>query len=568
MAIGDRTSVTLGADTVFTINCTNAAGSDSAQTTVAAIPAAAAQVALGLQHSCALLDGGAVRCWGANESGELGDGTTTDRASPVEVALGAAASQIAAGSRHACALVSGGVKCWGANNRGQLGDGTTTGRSAPVDVSGLPGVLAISAGSEHTCALLSTGTVRCWGANSSGQLGNGTTFDSHVPVGVVGLGSTATAIAAGGLHGCALLSGGDVKCWGNNLYGQLGDGTFTTYQAIAVSVSALGAQALSLAAGSTHTCAVLSGGGASCWGGNASGQVGNGTTDAHAPRAVLGLASSVASLSAGLAHTCALYAGGGAACWGSDQYGQLGERTLLVRNTPVDVGGLTSGVAAVAAGGYHSCAAVTGGAVRCWGRNEAGQLGDGSVSLRATPAAGPDLGGPVSWIAAGYNHSCAVGPGGAAICWGYNFDGELGNGETVQESLPTGVSGLGSGVVAVAGGRLHSCALLAGGAVDCWGYNLHEQLGDGTNADKLTPVQVSGLTSGVVALAAGGEHTCALLGTGGAKCWGLDNFGQRGDASAGGPTPTDVSGLTSGVAALAAGDSHTCALLTDGEIKC
>ncbi len=190
-------------------------------------PTLTPQIAAGSDHSCAVVAGGQVKCWGYNLDGQLGDGTFNSSWVPVSVSGLSGVTQIAAGYQHSCAVVSGGqVKCWGWNNFGELGNGTAVDSLTPVLVSGLSGVTQIAAGYGHSCAVVSGGQVKCWGWNLYGELGNGTTVDSLTPVLVSGL-SGVTQIAAGYGHSCALVAGGQVKCWGSNGLGQLGNGTYT-----------------------------------------------------------------------------------------------------------------------------------------------------------------------------------------------------------------------------------------------------------------------------------------------------------------------------------------------------
>ncbi|HUK95675.1 MAG TPA: PASTA domain-containing protein [Gaiellaceae bacterium] len=359
------------------------------------------------------------------------------------------ATAIAAGGLHTCLLTSAGaVKCWGYNRYGQLGDGTTTDRHAPVAVSGLAGgVAAIAAGYDHTCALTSAGGVECWGWNKYGQLGDGTTTDRRRPVDVSGLTSGVAAIAPGGGHTCALTSAGGVECWGDDEVGQLGDGTLT---------------------------------------------------QRYTPVDVSGLTSGVAAIAAGAAHTCALTSAGGVKCWGDDELGQLGDGTLTQHYAPVDVSGLTSGVVAIAAGGDHACALTTAGGVKCWGDNTGGQLGDGTNEGSSTPVAVSGLTSGVMAIgAARASHTCALKTAGGVVCWGYNVDGQLGDGTTIERTAPVDVSGLTGGVAAIAAGGVHTCALTSAGGVECWGGNTHGGLGDGTKIDRHRPVGVIGF-GGVV----------------------------------------------------------------------
>jgi alpha-tubulin suppressor-like RCC1 family protein len=418
-----------------------------------------------------------------------------------------------------------------------------------VDVSGLSsGVAAIAAGSYHTCALTAGGGVKCWGDNTYGQLGNGK-FGYHLaPVDVSGLGSGVAAIGAGADHTCALTVSGGVKCWGDNAYGQLGDGT-TTQRTTPVEVSGLTSGVATIATSWEHTCALTAGGGVKCWGANWDGQLGDGTTtDRHTPVDVSGLSSGVAAIAAGYEHTCALTTGGGVKCWGNNWYGQLGDGTTTGRTTPVEVSGLSSGGAAIATGGFHTCALTASGGVKCWGWNLYGQLGDGTTTDRTTPVEASGLSSGGAAIATGGFHTCALTASGGVKCWGANWYGQLGDGTITQRTMPVDVSGLSSGVVAIAAGYYHTCALTAGGGVKCWGRNSYGQLGDETMTSRNTPVDVSGLSSGVTAIAAGGEHTCALAAGGGVKCWGWNVHGQLGIGEFGcSPTPVTVAGTPANV---------------------
>jgi alpha-tubulin suppressor-like RCC1 family protein len=337
-------------------------------------------------------------------------------------------TSVAAGAGYTCAVTAaGGVSCWGLNNFGQLGDGTNLVRHTPVSVcsetgcdSGLSGVSVVSAGQSHACALKTSGNVICWGSDGSGQLGNGGAGSSLTPVAVCGLpDETVTctplagfvAVAAGGLHNCGLNIEQKVLCWGSNAGGQLGDGTLDLRQSPvyvcrnASCESPLDGVAI-IDAGTSHSCVLLGDGGTRCWGRNFYGQLGDNTNaNSSAPvtpcraagqggatsgGASCAAADDLVAISLGAHHTCAITADTGVECWGANTTGQLGDGTTEDRDTLTSVcvegcAGSLSGVGSVSAGSEHTCALAPAGDVWCWGRNNAGQLGDGTNTDRHIP---------------------------------------------------------------------------------------------------------------------------------------------------------------------------------------
>jgi alpha-tubulin suppressor-like RCC1 family protein len=636
-------------------------------------------IAAGSNHTCALTNQGGVKCWGSNYFGQLGDGTFVDRHSPVDVdGLSSGVTAIAVGGDQACALtIGGGVKCWGRNENGELGDDTTTDRNLPGDVFGLTsGVTGISLGLRHSCALMDSGSIKCWGDNLNGKLGDGTTIDRYKPADVGGLNGGITAISAGAHHTCALNARQGIKCWGDNTYGALGDGTTSfslipvdvliikgdtasnqppqiphnpkpvsgsvnqsanvslqwsvgdpdgdtliydvyleegdntpdtlvlhgkparsinpilannkTYYWKVVAFDDFGAstegpvwnfttdvanpvnQAMMVATGGFHTCTLNGVGGVKCWGGNEYGQLGNNTTsDSYIPIDVSGLSNGVIAISAGYEHTCALMETGGVKCWGHNNVGQLGDGTTETRFTPVDVSGLTSGVIAITAGGYHTCVLMETEGVKCWGDNSYYQMGDGTNIRRQTPVDVSGLSTGIVSISAGAFHSCAITESGGAKCWGDNREAELGDGTYGTPMTPVDVTILSGGVKAISAGQYFTCVLTENGGIKCWGYNEYGQFGDGTTGHQNTPVNVIGLTSGVAAITSGYHHTCALTGGGGAKCWGFNVLGQVGNGSFSDQLwQVDVVGMEYGVETIVGGNVHTCGITIAGYIAC
>ena len=415
----------------ITITITTASGYVLTQTFDLTVTASSATIiSAGFNHSCAVLDNGSAKCWGYNQNGPLGIDNNTPNTmgdssgemaqlTGINLGTGRTATSISAGTQHTCALLdNASVKCWGYNLYGQLGiDNNNSMGDGSGEMAQLTGInlgtdrtaTAISAGYDHTCALLDNASVKCWGWNHYGHLGIGSNvnmgdgsgeMDSLSSINL-GTGRTATAISAGYYHSCAVLDNASVKCWGRNNYGQLGigkasiEGRYSREMGDNLTVANLGTgrTATAIAAGTFHSCAVLDNGSVKCWGYNNYGQLGidntttmgddSGEMGDNLPAVDLGTGRTATAISAGASHSCALLDNGAVKCWGYNYYGQLGiDNTTdmgdgsgeMAQLTGINLGtGRTA--TAISAGMYHNCAKLDNGAVKCWGRNNLGQLG-------------------------------------------------------------------------------------------------------------------------------------------------------------------------------------------------
>lgn len=275
-------------------------------------------------------------------------------------------------------------------------------------------------------------------------------------------------------------------------------------------------------------------------------------------------------ITAGQHHSCAVTTSGGVKCWGSNDRGQLGDGTIQQRLVPTQVPGLESGVASVQAGLLHTCALMTSGGVKCWGYNAFGQAGNGTFDNELhSPADVVDLANVVKLSTSDSgDFNCAVTAAGAARCWGRGQNGQLGNGGWLNRNVPVDVTGLGSGVTDIAAGGLHACAATAGGA-KCWGYGGNGRLGNGLTSNTSNPVDVVGLGAGASRVAAGAAFSCAVV-SAGTQCWGANSLGQLGDTTTTERwTPAAVSGLDAGeVTSIDSGNGHSCVTTASGVAKC
>ncbi|MDB4602745.1 hypothetical protein OAH71_02415 [Euryarchaeota archaeon] len=575
----------------------------------------------GGKHSCAILADGTVNCWGRNYHGQLGDGTNTRRLSPVTTLIDynnqyvqvfendfdndgiynifepiRNSNTLSAGYQSSCAIISdGSVNCWGMNTNGQLGDGTTTNRSVATPVLGLDNGavwVEVSEG-NHACAILDNGSVYCWGQNSAGQLGDGSFVERLTPVQVNGLGDErATKLALGQYHSCALMERGEVRCWGGNSQGQLGDGTtFGRPSASATSsLSTNNDNAVSIVAGEQHTCALLQDGGVSCWGWNYGGQLGIGSEISQSSPQETTLTSngsSAISLAAGSYHTCAILQDGNVHCWGLNSNGALGDGTIVDRNASqvsltVDLG---SGRTAtkISAGMAHTCAHLDNDTVSCWGWNDDSQIGDGTTIDRLNPVnIYTGYFRTVRDISVGWTHTCALLDNGGIKCWGDDSAGQIGIGSTsgVDVSSPEYTSIKSTRTIESMGlGQSHTCFLLDTNELKCWGTNGEGQLGNGTSSstvqyssainpnlpESAIPISVTAGPRDVGNIQSYG-NTCVLTSNDGVYCWGsyLVEYDGNGNSHT---TPTKIPQSDDFVELVQA--SHTaCAINKSSAVFC
>ncbi len=656
------------------VTAASSAPAVTAASTIATVPTAR-KVAVGFEHTCALTSVAGVQCWGHNQFGQVGSGSTAEMLTrPTAVSgLGSGVASVAAGEDHTCAVLTGGtVRCWGSNTWGMLGNGTLTDARTPVAVSGLSGIRQVAPGGAHSCAVTTAGKVSCWGLNDAGELGDGTTTQSLRPRAVVGLPRPAVDVATGVHHSCAVLDDRSLWCWGWNFYGQLGalEGRDTGVPT-RVSLPAVA----DVSARLDSTCATTTTGVAYCWG--FTGFFTGDTRNDEVPVRVEGISSGSTLTVPGWGQVCGIVTGA-ARCWGStyDNLG-LGDGTTLAAWRPVTARGLGSGVTALDANYFTQCVVDAAAQVRCWGGNAFGQLGTGtttesqvpttatlaavsttassttassttatsstrtsSTPVVAAPSASrlPGVTGPRTWdsrsdaaatgraraghpadgsvaggprtaagsasisapagatattttrtttttttattatssapalaqIAVAAGHTCARTTAGGVYCWGSDLSGQVGVSTDTMwgpYSSPVAVPTLSSGVTWIATNNQNSCAVKSG-QVWCWGDNSNHQVSPSDEGRITRPTRYLGIAEPVRQVEVGYTSTCALTVAGAVKCWGTDYLGGLGDGvTESSATPIQVKGLTSGVTSLSTNEG-TCAVKSTGEMWC
>jgi alpha-tubulin suppressor-like RCC1 family protein len=520
-------------------------------------------------HTLVLLENGTVVSFGRNQEGQLGHSANTKASVSGLVGVGA----VAAGGYHSLALKEDGtVWAWGANWHGQLGDGTAQSRSEAVQVLNgqgqpLSGVVAVAAGANASYALLDDGTLWAWGGNWSGHLGDGTQENRALPV-RVGTLENVVGMAAGWNHAAAVKSDGSVWSWGDSGSGQIGADVFY-FGAVTSPVQAAGiSTARAVAAGSSHTLALLSDGSLRAWGNNFSGQLGSGsssvTSSRYMPQATL-FAGGVAGVSAGGFNTIVLLDDGSLRTFGYNEYGQMGTGDFQAKPQAL-ASQSTGGIAGVSTGKYHSAIRFADGRAGWFGFYETGNLyigGDDPDDQRHEARVFPDLSGVVQ-VVSGDNHSLALKNDGTVWAWGIGAQGQLGTGGTGTSMEPTQVPGLADVIWLAAAGNA-SLAVKADGTVWTWGENTSGQLGDGTRLSRWEPAIIQGL-SGIRQAGISTSHGVAVSESGIVSIWGNNESANlSADAARDVLPPRVVPDLVA--ASVTAGDGFTVALKADGTLS-
>jgi alpha-tubulin suppressor-like RCC1 family protein/Tfp pilus assembly major pilin PilA len=562
--------------------------------------------------SCAISSSHRAFCWGGGWNGQLGNGTTGSYGQPIAIDTtgvlnGKTIKALSTGWDHTCVIASDDkAYCWGANRSGEIGDGTKTQRTSPVAVNtagALNGktIKSISAGVSTTCVIASDDNAYCWGQNDIGELGDGTIVEKTLPTAVFKTGALGSrplkSISTAGWHTCVIASDDNGYCWGSNWAGELGDNTYNASSNVPVAVytgGKLSGKTLSvLSVGVYHTCAVTTDSIAYCWGSNARSATAQTLSreEVIAPEPISTSGAikrlSVKSISAGGLASCIIASDNNAYCWGKNDVGQLGNNMTSNRLVPSKsvTGALANKTLKTLSLRDQVCATDSSDIPYCWGESEQGKTGTGDFmdvfSPKLVDRTGVLNGKTIKKTAAGGAHTCAIASDDKAYCWGDDYNGNLGAGTNSSSTVPVAVSTAGvlngKTIKDITAGEAHTCVIASDDKAYCWGYNGYGQLGDNTFVGKNIPVAVN--TAGVLngktikSISAGWEQTCAIASDDKAYCWGQNLAGGLGNNSlvdSSIPVAVNTAGVLAGktIKALATGNYHTCVIASDDKAYC
>lgn len=514
-------------------------------------------VAMGVTHACGITSANKLKCWGANNIGQVGNGGTSNTSPPVAIDTLTSYNMVSSGFQYSCGITTANkLKCWGSNTNGVLGLGTFGGfQASPTAVDALQDYIFVAAGYMHVCAITTLNKLKCWGANSNYQLGNGLNTASNLPI-LIDATNNYQHVSPGTDSTCAVTTGGNMYCWGLNNTGQVGTGTTVT-QTTPYLVGTGYSQA---ATGGQHACG-LKGTSIFCWGGNYANQFGNGGTGFNQLPTLVSGSQSYQSVRAGQNYGCGIKIGGSLMCWGANSDGQVGTGNTTPQSLAVQID--TGNTYTAVSVGWDATCGITGGNIKCWGKNNAGQLG--YYSSQANPVVIDNGTQYISISKSGKKHNCAIASGNILKCWGLNDKSQLGDSTNVNRNAPTFV-GMGYAMVS-SSGYMHSCAITTTGALQCWGSSGTSGVGTGIGADYNAPLTIdAGTTYKFVATA--GSSSCGITTSDDLKCWGANGNGQLGTGdSSTHYTPFAVHSGTKYLT-VAMSDSTTCGITTANQLRC
>ncbi len=531
-------------------------------------------VSLGETHSAAITENGDLYTWGRNDYGQLGNGTTTaqSEANPIPIKIMSNVKSVSLGSWHGAAITENGdLYTWGYNSYGQLGNGTTESSSTPIKI--MSNVKSVSLGSVHSAAITENGDLYTWGSNWDGELGNGTTeYICSIPTKIM---SNVKSVSLGEDHSAAITKNGDLYTWGDNELGQLGNGTTTDVFTSNPTPIKIMSNIKAVSLGKSASAAVTKNGDLYTWGSNSCGKLGNGTTeDSYIPIKIM---SNVKSVSLGWwSHSAAITQNGDLYSWGYNSSGQLGNGTTEDSYIPIKIvigkseeseGPVTeeTTLPQVELGGYHSAVITENGDLYTWGYNRCGQLGNGTATWdEIFPIPNPTpikIMSNVKSVSLGDFHSAAITENGDLYTWGYNIDGQLGNGKIGDKEYCSTPIKIMSNIKSVVLGSYHSAAITENCDLYTWGWNDNGQIGNGTTEVCSTPIKIM---SNVKSVSLGGSHSAAITENGDLYIWGDNEHGQLGNGT------TEDSyipvKIMSNVKSVSLGSSHSAAITENSDL--
>lgn len=525
----------------------------------------------GAMHTAAIKSDGTLWTWGRNNFGQLGNGATSDIYAPTSID-GNDWSSVTVGYTHTVAIkTDGSLWAWGSNAYGQLGNGTTDGSSEPIQIGNDHDWAQVDSQYYHTLAIKADGTLWAWGKNTWGALGKSTQINYSSPV-QIGQEAYWSQIAAGVDHSLAMSDSGVIFAWGLNKYGQLGLGEIDEIKEDNLYLVTVPTLVANTAVSSTATTAighnskfyatVKTDGTLWAWGNNVYGQLGDGTTLSKSSPVQVGTANNWIQVAQGQFHTVAIDTDGKIWSWGRNNYGQLGDGTFNNSSTPNQIGSSTIWSKVVC--GLNSTMAIkTNGTLWGWGRNERGELGNGTTTNVLAPT---QIGSSTIWsqVAISSGHTVAVKTNGTLWSWGSNTHGQLGDGTRLPSSTPSQIGSL-NDWTQVAVGTHHTVAVKSDGTLWGWGYNQYSQLGNGTTTKYSSPVQIGTGTSWAQ-VATNYYHTTAIKSDNSLWAWGWNNYGQLGIGSQSSQSIPVHVGTANNWVQVENSSTSTYATNTDGEL--